>query len=340
MASTLRLPPPLPQAPERPLGKNPRSKPSNLLLRLLTLPNNWTFGTGARAHPRRVPKGQSSLHSQILAVFSEPSATRGMKAAVIRRYGPPSVLQLENDWPQPARKPGEVLVKIHAAGTSAQGGRGPLWAGVRLQGAGRQVAARAAFAAVGGARKEALTYISMCRRESSGLQDPAGRVPAPLAAGSAAQGASLPRRSARPPTSPPTHPPAHCPPLESRGLKVPFKKQNTPSFCLPGEQVLGADLAGEVLEADAGSAFRPGQRVFACSDGARMNNPHGGRPGGGGRRGRGGWAQRSAVQRVFLNPTCTRPTLTFPSCKVRAACCDYMQSQRQLNGASQGTRCS
>lgn len=35
-------------------------------------------------------------------------------------------------------------------------------------------------------------------------------------------------------------------------------------------QILGADLAGVVAEADPGSSFQPGDKVFACSDGAKM----------------------------------------------------------------------
>lgn len=42
-----------------------------------------------------------------------------MRAAVIRDYGPPSVLNVVSNWPRPTRKPGEVLVKIHAAGEDA-----------------------------------------------------------------------------------------------------------------------------------------------------------------------------------------------------------------------------
>lgn len=38
-----------------------------------------------------------------------------MSAAVFRSFGPPSVLQLENDFPKPNRRKGEVLIKVAAA---------------------------------------------------------------------------------------------------------------------------------------------------------------------------------------------------------------------------------
>jgi NADPH:quinone reductase-like Zn-dependent oxidoreductase len=38
-----------------------------------------------------------------------------MKAAVFRRFGPPSVLEFEQDFPQPVRRKTEVLVRIICA---------------------------------------------------------------------------------------------------------------------------------------------------------------------------------------------------------------------------------
>lgn len=35
-----------------------------------------------------------------------------MRAAVIRKFGPPSVFELVTDWPKPQRKAGELLIKV------------------------------------------------------------------------------------------------------------------------------------------------------------------------------------------------------------------------------------
>ena len=35
-----------------------------------------------------------------------------MRAAVFRKFGPPSVLEVVADWPKPQRKAGELLVKV------------------------------------------------------------------------------------------------------------------------------------------------------------------------------------------------------------------------------------
>lgn len=38
-----------------------------------------------------------------------------MKAAIFRHFGPPSVLEVVNDFAKPSRRPGEVLIKVASA---------------------------------------------------------------------------------------------------------------------------------------------------------------------------------------------------------------------------------
>ncbi|GBF96603.1 NADPH:quinone reductase [Raphidocelis subcapitata] len=41
-----------------------------------------------------------------------------MRAAVLRAQGPPDALRVEPDWPRPPRRPGEVLIRVAAAGVN------------------------------------------------------------------------------------------------------------------------------------------------------------------------------------------------------------------------------
>lgn len=38
-----------------------------------------------------------------------------MRAAVLPRFGPASVLRIEQGWPEPVRRPGEVLVAVQCS---------------------------------------------------------------------------------------------------------------------------------------------------------------------------------------------------------------------------------
>lgn len=58
-----------------------------------------------------MPQGQYAAYLQASQIGLDSSATGNMKAAVMCKPGPPSVIQLEGDFPKPIRKPGELLVR-------------------------------------------------------------------------------------------------------------------------------------------------------------------------------------------------------------------------------------
>jgi NADPH:quinone reductase-like Zn-dependent oxidoreductase len=41
-----------------------------------------------------------------------------MEAVIYRKFGPPSVLEVVQDYPVPERRAGQVLVKVHAVGVN------------------------------------------------------------------------------------------------------------------------------------------------------------------------------------------------------------------------------
>ncbi|WP_156994974.1 NAD(P)-dependent alcohol dehydrogenase [Elstera litoralis] len=71
---------------------------------------------------RQVPSMLKPTHRALgvggLTNKQPQSETRRMKAATYRRYGPPSVVTVR-DWPDPVPAPGEVLVRIEAAGLTS-----------------------------------------------------------------------------------------------------------------------------------------------------------------------------------------------------------------------------